>query len=246
MELSIIIPAYNEEKRLPPTLERILAHMSKTYAGSYEIIVMDDGSVDGTSQSVEPFIKKYPNVRLIRRAQNKGRGVTVREGVGIANGDIVLETDADGSVDEEAIPRFVEYLKSHPQVDMLIGSRNIEGSRILKSQPMIRTVLGHIFFMLAYVLFGWDFRDRVNGFKMFRRAVANDIFPHQREIGFLGEAEVVVIAEQRKWKYELLPVSWSDHRDSRIRPLKESWRSFWGMIDIVRRRNKGVYDKNVS
>ncbi len=246
MDLSIIIPAYNEEKRLGPTLERILTHMSKTYAGSYEILVMDDGSVDDTSKSVEPFIRKYPNVRLIRRAQNKGRGVTVREGVGVANGDIVLETDADGSVDVEAIPRFVEYMKSHLDVDMLIGSRNIEGSRIVKRQPILRVVLGHIFFMLAYLLFGWDFRDRVNGFKMFRKQAANDMFPHQFETGFLGEAEVVVIAEQRKWKYELLPVSWTDSRDSRIRPLKESWRSFWGMLDIVKRRNKGVYDKKTS
>jgi len=243
MELSIVIPAYNEEKRLPPTLERILSCMSDHYGGAYEIIVMDDGSTDGTSQSVEPFIKKYPNVRLIRRAQNKGRGVSVREGVGVANGDLILEADADGSVDEEAIVRFVEYMRSHQDVDMLIGSRNIEGSRIVKRQPILRIVLGHIFFTLAYLFFGWDFCDRVNGFKMFRKQTANDIFPHQREPGFLGEAEVVVIAEQRKWKYELLPVSWTDSRDSRIRPWKESWRSFWGMISILKRKNDGVYRK---
>jgi dolichyl-phosphate beta-glucosyltransferase len=149
-------------------------------------------------------------------------------------------------VDEEAIPRFVEYLKNHPHIDILIGSRNIKKSRIVKRQPMLRRVLGHIFFILAYILFNWDFRDRVNGFKMFRKQAANDIFPHQRETGFLGEAEVVIIAEQRKYKYELLPVFWTDNRDSRIRPFKESWHSFWGMIYILKRRNAGVYDKKTS
>jgi dolichyl-phosphate beta-glucosyltransferase len=90
MELSIVIPAYNEKNRLPSTLERILTHMSKTYVGSYEIIVIDDGSKDGTSQSVELFIKKYPNVRLIQWIINKGRGAAVREGVSAASGDIRL------------------------------------------------------------------------------------------------------------------------------------------------------------
>ena len=246
MELSIIVPAYNEEKRLPPTLKRVLEFLTEHYKGTYELLVIDDGSDDGTSKSAEVFIASYPNLRLVRYPQNKGRGAAVRQGVGMANGDIILEMDADGSVDEEAIVRFVEYMHGHPDVQMLIGSRNIQGSRIVRRQSVLRIVLGYTFFALACVLFGWDFRDRVNGFKMFRKAAANDIFALQHGTGFLAEAEVVVIAERRNWKYELLPVSWTDYRDSRIHPFKESWRSFWGMFDIRRRVVSGVYDRKIS
>ena len=246
MDLSIIIPAYNEEKRLPPTLKRVLELLTHDYKGAFELIVIDDGSDDGTSKSVEAFIGQYANVRLVRMPQNKGRGVAVRHGVGIANGNLILEMDADGSVDTEAIMRFVRYLDQHPDVHMLIGSRNIKGSRILRRQPMLRIVLGYTFFALAWILFGWDFRDRVNGFKMFRKQAANDIFAFQHETGFLAEAELVIIAEQRKWKYELLPVAWTDYKDSRIKPFKESWRSFWGMFDILKRAKSGSYDRKIS
>lgn len=246
MDLSIIIPAYNEEKRLPPTLDRIVLQMTRSNARSYEIIVVDDGSSDRTSKSVEAFIARYNYIRLIRLPQNKGRGVAVAQGVGVAHGDLILEMDADGSVDTEAIPRFADFMKTHPDVDMLIGSRNIEGSKILRRQPLLRIVLGLIFFMLAWIMFGWDFRDRVNGFKMFRKQAAIDIFAHQHETGFLAEAEIVVIATRRNWSYELLPVAWTDYRDSRIKPFKESWRSLWGMFDIVKRLGHGKYDKKMS
>ena len=241
MDLSIIIPAYNEEKRLPPTLKRVLDFLVRHYKGTFELLVIDDGSEDNTSKSVEAFITQHPHVRLVRLPQNKGRGVAVKLGVGAANGDLILEMDADGSVDEEAIPRFVAYMDQHPEISMLIGSRNIEGAHIVRQQPLLRVMLGLVFFTLAWILFGWDFRDRVNGFKMFRKKAAHDIFAHQYETGFLAEAELVVIAARRKWQYELLPVRWTDYRDSRIRPFKESWRSFWGMFAILKRDRNGVY-----
>ncbi|MDP3770293.1 MAG: glycosyltransferase [Candidatus Sungbacteria bacterium] len=247
MDLTIIIPAYNEEKRLPPTLERVLRHLTVHYQGMYEIIVVDDGSADGTSKSVEAFINKYENVRLVCLGQNKGRGVAVREGVSLAQGNLVLEMDADGSVGEEAITRFVAYMNTHADIDMLIGSRNIAGAKILVPQPFMRRLLGYVFFIMAMFLFGWwDFRDRVNGFKMFRKAAANDIFSHQHETGFLAEAEVVIIATRRNWKYELLPVLWTDYRDSRIRPMRDSWRSFWGMFEILKRDWRGIYGRKTS
>ena len=247
MDLTIIIPAYNEEKRLPPTLTRVVDQMAACFKGTYEILVVDDGSEDGTGKAIEAFIGIYPNIRLVRQPQNKGRGVAVRQGVGMAQGNMILEMDADGSVAVEAISRFADYMIQHPDIDMLIGSRNIEGARIPIRQPFIRRVLGYVFFTMAMFLFGWwDFRDRVNGFKMFRKRVAADIFAHQYETGFLAEAEIVYIAERRGWKYELLPVEWTDSRDSRIHPLRESWRSFWGMFEIVKRGRRGMYTKKTS
>ncbi len=245
MDLSIIIPAYNEEHRLPPTLARVLDFLHAHYQGTFEIIVIDDGSKDGTEQSVRAFVIQYPSVHLISLERNQGRGVAVRQGVDMAKGDLILEMDADGSVDMEAAQRFVAYMDTHPDIDMLIGSRNIKGARIAKHQPLLRVILGNIFLALAWLMFGWDFRDRVNGFKMFRKKTAHDMFVHQHETGFLAEAELVVIAEHRGWKYELLPVIWTDNRDSRIRPLRESWRSFWGMFAILKRVRQGVYNRPV-
>lgn len=243
MDLSIVIPAYNEEHRLPPTLVKALDFLCTHYQGLFEIIVVDDGSKDNTSKSIDVCIAQYPHVRLIQLKQNKGRGIAVRQGVEAAQGDLILEMDADGSVDMEAVERFVNYMNTHAHISLLIGSRNIEGARIVKRQPLLRMILGYTFFTLAWIMFGWDFRDRVNGFKMFRKSAARDIFVHQYETGFLAEAELVVIAEQREWKYELLPVTWTDNRDSRIRPLRESWRSFWGMFAILKRINQGIYKK---
>lgn len=242
MDLSIVIPAYNEENRLPPTLVRVLDFLHVNYQGMFEIIVVDDGSNDNTSKSVNVCIVQDSHVRLICFGQNQGRGVAVRRGIEAAKGNLILEMDADGSVNMEAIGRFVAYMNTHADISMLIGSRNIEGARIVRSQPILRVILGNIFFTLAWIMFGWDFRDRVNGFKMFRARAARDIVAYQYETGFLAEAELVVIAEHRGWKYELLPVVWTDNRDSRIRPLKESWRSFWGMFAILKRVKQGVYN----
>lgn len=244
-ELSIIIPAYNEEKRLPPTLERVVHYLRENYKGQYELIVADDGSTDGTPDFVREFSKKHPEVRLLRFEKNRGYGAVVRDGMLAGNGRFVLIMDADGSVGEEAVVRFVDYMKNHPDVAMIVGSRTVEGARVLTPQPLVRVALGYTFLFLARIFFGWPFQDRINGFKMFRREVAQDVFPLQKEDGFLGAAEIVYVVEKRGWKYELLPVLWTDYRDSRIRPFRDSWRSFWGLFRILRRNWQDEYTKGL-
>lgn len=245
-DLSIIIPAYNEEKRLPPTLERMVKNLRTAFPGSFEIIVVDDGSRDNTSSETKRFARSNKEVRLISNANNQGRGVVMKQGVLGATGRYILDTDADGSVDDEAIPRFYAYMESHPEIDMVIGSRTMEGARILIVQPWLRVALGNIFTFLAWIMFGWKMIDRVNGFKFFRKHVAHDIFPHLVENTFFGEAEVTFVTERRGWKVTELPVLWSDHRDSRIRPWKESYRSFFGMFRILYRSWKGQYSADLQ
>lgn len=244
MDLSIVIPTYNEEKRLPPTLERIISNLKSNYTGSYEIIISDDGSEDKTVEVVQNYIKNYPFFRLLQFPENRGYGGVVRDGVLSAKGEYILATDADGSVGEEAILRFLKYMKEHPGVDMLVGSRNIEGSKILTSQPMLRVLLGNMFLFIAKIIFGWPTQDRINGFKMFRREVALDIFPYLKEDTVLGAVEVTFVCEKRGWKYELLPVFWTDYKGSKIRPFRESWRSLFGMFRILKRYKKGLYTKD--
>lgn len=240
-ELSIVIPAYNEEKRLPPTLERIFSLLSSHHREKYEILVVDDGSRDATVSVVEDFVRTYPQIRLLRFPRNRGYGAAVREGVLSSNGDYVLAMDADGSANEEAIIRFLNFLRSNPRVGFAVGSRTIEGSQIVTQQPILRVVLGNAFLFFAKIFFGWPMEDRINGFKMFRREAAEDIFPYQYEDSVLGAAEVVYVAEQRGWKYELLPIRWTDYRGSKIQPLRDSWHSFWGVMKIAWRGRRGIY-----
>lgn len=241
MELSIVIPAYNEEGRLPPTLQRIFVYLGEHYRGEYEVIVVDDGSQDRTVEVVRGLAEAHPQLRFIACPDNRGRGVVVREGVLAARGEYVLETDADGSVAEEAILRFLRYFREHHDVDMLTSSRTIQGAKVLVPQPWLRVALGWGFILFARIMFGWPLYDRINGFKMFPRNVARDIFSFTRESSFFGEAEVVYVAERRGWRVKELPISWSDNRDSRIRPLRESWRSFWGMFRVLVRDWRGMY-----
>lgn len=243
-ELSIIVPAYNEERRIPPTLERMVRNLKNTFPKSFEIIVLDDGSKDKTSAVVAEFASRHPEVTLVTNSTNGGRGAVMRQGALTAKGKYILDTDADGSVDDEAIPRFYKYIESHPDIDMLIGSRTIEGAKIVVVQPLLRVVLGNLFMCMALVLFRWRFIDRVNGFKFFRRETAHDVFANQYDNTFLGEAEVVYVAERRGWRVVELPVLWTDHRDSRIEPWRESYRSFLGMFKILLRDYRGEYLKN--
>lgn len=241
MELSIVIPAYNEEKRLPPTLNRVLAHLKENYKKDFEVIVVDDGSRDNTRRVVEEFRARYPEVSLLAMAHNRGYGAAVREGMLVAHGEYILTMDADGSVNEEAIVRFLEYMKSHPNMGFSVGSRTVAGSKIVTAQPAFRVFLGNVFLLIAKILFGWEMQDRINGFKMFRHEAVQDVFSHQYENTFLAAAEVVYVAEKRGWKYVLLPILWTDYRDSKIHPLRDSWRSFWGMFTILKRNRKKMY-----
>lgn len=241
MELSIVIPAFNEERRLPPTLDRVLTYLSVNYAGGYEIIVVNDGSLDKTIEVVENYCQKSPQIRLLNFSQNRGYGAVVREGCLASQGEFILAMDADGSVNEEAIVRFLEYMKVNSIVGMAVGSRTIEGAHIVTPQSWLRVFLGNVFLLVARILFGWPMQDRINGFKMFRKDTARDVFPHQYEDGVLGAAEIVYALERRGWKYELLPVLWTDYRGSKIKPFRESFRSLAGMFKILLRDWKGMY-----
>ena len=234
MRLSIVIPAYNEEGRLPGTLERLRAASGSLDA---EILVVDDGSTDRTSA-----IAAGAGARVLRLARNAGRGAAVRAGMAAAEGELILEMDADGSVDFEAIGRFVAHLDRHPGVDALCGSRNADGAMIAVPQPFLRVFLGNGFLYAARAFFGWDVTDFTLGFKMFRREAALDVVRHQFDPGYLAEAELLVAARRRGWRVVELPVRWAEYGGSRVRPLRESWRSLRGLLGMIRRDARGDYD----
>ncbi len=241
MTLSVVIAAFNEERRLPKTLERLFPYLGGLGV-AYEVVIVDDGSRDGTKAAVEAMRQRHPELRLLSHFPNRGRGVSIREGVLAAAGDIILETDADGSTDFEAIGRFLDYFGSHPEVSVIFGSRELPDSKIARRQPLLRVFLGYGFIYLARVMLrSWQTTDFTLGFKMFRRAAAEDIFRRQYDDHYVAEAEIVYVARRRGWNPAELPVTWTDNRDSRVRPLRDSFRSFRGLCGIVMRSMRGKY-----
>ncbi|HEY4482989.1 MAG TPA: glycosyltransferase [Candidatus Paceibacterota bacterium] len=243
LELSVIIAAYNEEFRLVPTLTRTTAFLRDRHI-IFEILIVNDGSKDKTKLIVESLMGKYPELRLVSHHPNRGRGASIREGVLNAKGEYILESDADGSVSLEAFERFLNVLRNNKEIDVIIGSREMKGSIITYPQPFLRVFLGYGFIYLTKFLFwAWHIHDFTLGFKMFRREVAQDIFKHQFDNHYVAEAEIVFAARKRGWHLLELPVTWSDDRDSRVRPVRDSFRSLRGLAEVFTRNLRGKYGK---
>lgn len=239
--LSIVIPAYNEEKRLPRTLERMLPAL-RNIGFTFEIIVVDDGSKDTTVEVVRTFAKSNPEVCVISDGINRGRGAAVKIGVFEARGGLVLETDSDGSVADEAIARFVARFDTDPGVDAIFGSREMHGAIVAAHQPLSRRLLGYGFIYLTKMLFWmWSTTDFTLGFKMFRRNAAFDIFKYQYDTFFLAEAELVFIARVRGHHAIELPVTWVNDEDSRVKPLRDVPRALTGLFAVLVRYARGRY-----
>ncbi len=240
-ELSIVIAAFNEENRLPQNLNRLLDYL-KRIGLTFEIIIVNDGSTDNTVKVVEDFSRGSNGVvKLVSHFPNFGRGTSIREGIQAARGVFILETDADGSTDPEAIPRFLTVFKKQPNVDVIFGSRQMPES-VITNKPTLRVFLGYGFIYLAKImLWSWRTTDFTLGFKMFRNQAAEDIFKHQYDNHFAAEAEIVYVANKRGWRVLELPVTWTDNRDSRVKPIKDSTRAFGGLVRILLNRLRGKY-----
>lgn len=240
-KLSIVIAAYNEEARLPKTLQRMVSFLEQNSI-SYEFILVNDGSRDGTLKFLEREAAKNPHIKYRSHFPNRGRGASIREGILAATGEIILETDADGSVDDGAIVKLLELYERRPEVDAIFGSRELPQSKIPVRQPFLREFLGYGFLYLAKMMLASPFTtDFTLGFKSFRNKAAKDIFARQYDNHYVAEAEIVFVSKRRGWRVAELPVIWSDNRDSRVRPFRDSFRSFRGMLQILWRALKGKY-----
>lgn len=239
--LTIVIATFNEARRLPATLTRMAAAL-RDAPFTHDVLIVDDGSVDETVAWVQSHAANHPEVSCLARSPNQGRGAAIRHGVLHARGDIILETDADGSVDDEALFRFMAFFADHPDVDVLFGSRQLPDSRIVQWQPPLRVALGYGFLYLARaVLRSPRSTEFTLGFKMFRRAAAQDIFSHQFDDRYVAEAEIVHVARLRGWRSRELAVTWTDNRDSRVKALRDSARSLQGMAGLLAREARGRY-----
>lgn len=231
-ELSIIIPAYNEAQRLKPSLERILDYLKDSGINDYEIIVVDDGSSDGTSESVGDMVSRK-DITIIKNDRNRGKGYSVRRGVMEARGDYILFSDADLSTPIEEYEKLRNALTDEASpADIAIGSRALKGSDIIRHQPIYRELMGKIFNKMARVLTFKKIKDSQCGFKLFRREAAKKLFGLSRVDGFAFDAEIIFLAQKLGFIVKEIPVRWVNSPNSRVNPLKDSAKMFIEVVKI--------------
>ncbi|HHE76873.1 MAG TPA: glycosyltransferase family 2 protein [Candidatus Parcubacteria bacterium] len=215
MFLSIIIPAYNEEKRLPKTLLDIDKYLrGQDY--DYEIIVVSDGSTDKTADVVKSLIGKVKNLKLIDNKVNHGKGFVARQGLLEAEGEIRLFTDADNSTSIDQVEKIFPWIKKG--FDIVIGSRDIEGAVLDPPQPFYRQFLGKAFRLFFHIVCGlWMVKDSQCGFKAFSGKAAEDILPRCRINRFAFDPEILAIGERLGYKIKEIPVRWRNDIHSKVK-----------------------------
>ena len=215
MHLSVIIPAYNEEKRIAKTLEDIDNYLSKQ-SYDYEIMVVSDGSTDRTSEIVKEEAKNIKSLRLIEFKKRLGKGGGVREGMLEAKGDFRIFIDADNSTSIDQIEKMWPYFKNGYGV--VIGSRDVKGAVLDPPQPWIRNIiLGEGFKLYRKLIIGlWEIQDTQCGFKCFTKKAAEEIFPKCRIDHFAFDSEVLVIGKSLGYKIKEIPVYWKNDPESKV------------------------------
>lgn len=227
-ELSIVIPAYNEERRLGPTLDRIADYCAGRGL-AHEILVVDDGSTDRTSELVETH--GAPGLRLLRQPANRGKGAALKAGVTASAGERVLVTDADLSAPIGELERLEPRLAGG--ADVVIGSRAAPGARLDRRQPIYRELMGKTFNRIIRLLGVRGLSDTQCGFKLFTGAAARDLFPRLTVDGFAYDVELVWLARRRGYRVEEVGVAWSDSGESRVHALRDSAAM---LRDVIRMR----------
>lgn len=230
--ISIVIPAYNEAKRLPATLTAVKAYLASTPWEFTEIVVVDDGSRDNT-----PDVARQAGVRLLQNPGNRGKGYSVRHGMLEAKGDWLLFSDADLSTPIEEIEKLWTAIeRGHAQA--AIGSRDLDRSLIGVRQPLFRELGGRFFNLTMRLVTGLPFRDTQCGFKLFEGTPAREIFKRQRLERFGFDVEVLYIAQHLGYRTLEVPVRWNDVAGTTVKmtgalaafldPVKVRWNGIAG------------------
>jgi dolichyl-phosphate beta-glucosyltransferase len=230
MMLSIVIAAYNEERRIGASLLRIDRFL-KEQSEDFEIIVVDDGSTDDTTRIVNSYKPDMKNLRNISYPVNRGKGYALRQGVFLAAGEAILLTDADLSTPIEELSRLEPYVSSN-QYDIVIGSRALESSRIIKKQPWWRQGMGKIFNRIVRLIVLDSFSDTQCGFKLFSREAAQDLFAKAQVDRFAYDVEILVLARTRGYSVLELPVKWINAPGSKVNPVFDSLQMLFDLVRI--------------
>ena len=235
--LSIVIPAYNEENRLPSTLEQVF-HFLKKQPFSSEIIVVENGSADRTLEIAQQFADGHENVHVLHSEQ-RGKGLAIQHGVKVAVGKYVFLCDADLSMPIEEISKFTP--PKLEEVDIAIASREAPGS-VRINEPYYRHFTGRVFNTLIRLLVLPKLQDTQCGFKCIRADVARDIFRYQTLTGWAFDVELLYIARYHGYRIAEIPIHWYFNADSKISVFRDSLRMFLDLLRIRRNARRGLYD----
>ncbi len=230
--LSIVIPAYNEEKRLPSTIEKLERFLASGHGwDSIEILVVDDGSTDATASMVERVAATNPVFRLVKNPGNRGKGYAVKNGALNSKGDWLLVTDADLSAPIEEQARLISAARKH-SADIAIGSRAVDRSLVHVRQPLFREYSGRFFNLVMRAVTGLPFMDTQCGFKLFQRKTVEPIFSRQVIEGFGFDVEDLFIAKNLGYKAIEVPVRWDNVEGTKV-SLSSGMNGF---LDLLRVR----------
>ncbi len=238
--LTIIIPAYNEERRLPPSLDKIVAFIQQQ-PEPMDVIVVENGSQDRTTEIAEAYAARYPFIRVMHSP--KGKGAAVKAGMLAGQGRYLFICDSDLSMPIEEVRKFLPPVLS--DYDVAIASREGPGAHRY-GEPWYRHLMGRVFNFIVRVLAIPGFQDTQCGFKSFRREVARDIFAAQTMTGFAFDVEALFIALRRGYKVVAVPINWYFDPDSRVRPIHDTYRMVRDVLHIRLNGWRGLYDAPVA
>ena len=216
MYLSIVVPAYNEEKRLPKTLAEIDRYLRKQ-SYDYEIIVVNDGSKDKTVEVAGNLVPSIKNLEVCGYEKNQGKGYAVRFGMLKAKGEVRLFTDADNSTSIDHLEKMWSHFEKGN--DIVIGSRDVKGAVLDPPQPWTRKlILGEGFKLYRKIIIGlWGIEDTQCGFKCFTKKAAENIFPKCKINRFAFDPEILVIGKMLGYKIKEIPVYWKNDPESKVK-----------------------------
>ena len=238
-DLSLVIPAFNEEHRIGKTLMENMEFLSLQNF-DWEMIIVDDGSVDNTSMIVQEWVTREPDkIRLLRLPRNRGKGAAVQLGVMNASGRYIIMADADNATPIEEVGRF--YKEAH-KGKILVGSRYLESSVIEIEQSKFRIYVGRIGNLLINCFLLEGIRDTQCGFKMFPMRIAKDLFSRQRISGWGFDMEILAIAQGLGIPIEEKGVTWRDVGGSRLRPIRAAIFTFLELVKIKMNVWSGAYE----
>lgn len=246
LNLSVIIPAYNEEPNFKKgTIDEVPKYLEKQ-SYSAEILIVDDGSDDSTAKLAEAFAKKHQNVRVIKNP-HQGKAETVKTGVKEALGELILFTDFDQATPIQEVEKLLPYF---PQYDIVIGSRQLPGAKREK-EPFYRHLMGLVFNIAVQVIAVSGIWDTQAGFKCFKNDVAKELFNKLKVYGRGGkvqgalvtafDVELLFIAKKHGYKIKEVPIIWHHVATSRVNPIKDSLRMLRDVIKVRLNDIRGTY-----